>query len=157
MFKMNTNTKNVEYVYPDLRDQLTIALINEIEPFKDYWYESEQNILCTMKDCIEKYIKNKDSWFLDAGCGNGRILKEFEDHYSHILAIDPDANRLKSAEDNVKNQKISEKVIFRPVSIENLDTEKKFDVIICSHILQHVHTNSIPAILDKFRIFLKKE
>jgi 2-polyprenyl-3-methyl-5-hydroxy-6-metoxy-1,4-benzoquinol methylase len=145
-----------EYVYPDMKDKITTALINEKEPYKSYWQKSERHVLNLMKRYVEERIENKDAWFIDAGCGDGKLLQEFEKYFGRIVAIDPDVNRLKLAEDIVEKQGFSEKVYFKAVSIEYLDVKEQSDVILCSHILQHVPTDSIPLILEKFSHILKR-
>ena len=47
-----------EYVYPDVNDKITIALIKENEPFLGYWEKSEKEIVDIIKEIIQKYAGN---------------------------------------------------------------------------------------------------
>jgi 2-polyprenyl-3-methyl-5-hydroxy-6-metoxy-1,4-benzoquinol methylase len=145
------------YKYPDVNDTITCALINNHEPYKGYWAESEKKIIDLMKRLIEVFISTKCSSLLDAGCGDGRLINYFLAYFNHILAIDPDETRLHTAKSLAKQDIFSQKVTFKTISIEGLDEIEKFDVILCSHILQHVNTNNISTILNKFSNILKKD
>ena len=144
-----TNYRN--YVYPDHNDKVTTKMIDEKESLKGsgYWKRSEQNIINKMKDQIEKNTKKEALSFLDAGCGNGRLLPEFEKYFKNILLIDPDKNRIQSAKELVDKLNLSDKVTCKTLSIESINLSQKFDVILCNHVLQHVHTKKIRSILEK--------
>jgi len=88
------------YIYPDYNDKITKTMIDEKESIKGvgYWQRSEKRILNLMKKQIEKYIKKDNTWFLDAGCGDGRLLPEFEKYFDNILLVEPDKYRLKKAQ-----------------------------------------------------------
>lgn len=147
------------YLYPDIDDKITVSLIKEKEPFKGYWEKSEKKILNLVKEFIQKRIKKvTNSWFLDAGCGTGRLLPEFERYFNNILAIDPDPAQIEKARDLVKEYGFADKVVFQATSIEKIDWKKEnINVILCSHVLQHVHTDSVPLILRKFNKLCAKE
>jgi 2-polyprenyl-3-methyl-5-hydroxy-6-metoxy-1,4-benzoquinol methylase len=146
-----------DYFYPDKNDTLTVTFTLEKQPFEGYWAKSEQFVVERMKNFIRAYTKNKiNACFLDAGCGTGRLLPEFESYFNKILAIDPDERLLEIAKDTVKKSGLSRKVIFQHTSIEKLEwKERSIDVILCSHILQHVHTDSLTNILTKFEQLLE--
>ncbi|MDH5266489.1 MAG: class I SAM-dependent methyltransferase [Candidatus Bathyarchaeota archaeon] len=148
-----------DYFYPDIDDKITASLMKEREPFEGYWEKSEKKVLNLIKESIQEHVKKTaDSWFLDAGCGTGRLLPKFERHFNHILAIDPDPTQIKKAKSLVKKGGFAHKVVFQVTSIEKLDWRKEsIDVILCSHILQHVQTDSVPLILRKFEELTKKE
>jgi len=147
------------YSYPDDSDKITTSLICENEPFSGYWAKSEKKILNLMKRYTEEYTDNRNNtWFLDAGCGTGRLLSEFERFFDQILAIDPDPIQIDKTNSLVESQGIAKKVTSRISSIEKLvwDSES-VDIILCSHILQHVHTNNVLLILKKFYELLRTE
>jgi len=148
-----------EYFYPDVNDKITIALIKEKEPFQGYWEKSENEILRLIKELIKKRsIRSTNSWLLDAGCGTGRLLPEFQQYFSHILAVDPDSTQIEKAGKLARDKEFSDKVIFKVSLVEQLDWEKEsIDVILCSHIIQHVHTETISKILHKFNEILKQD
>jgi 2-polyprenyl-3-methyl-5-hydroxy-6-metoxy-1,4-benzoquinol methylase len=147
------------YRYPDFNDKLTMALIREKEPFQGYWENSEKRILGIVKEIIEKHELNpKNSWLLDAGCGTGRLLPEFQRYFSSILAIDPDYSQIEKAKKVARERGFADKVLFNITSVDQLNWEKEsFDVILCSHVIQHVHTKTIPKILHGFHELLKPD
>jgi len=150
---------NKSYVYPDYNDKITITMIDEKESVKGigYWQRSEKRILNLMKKQIEKHIKKDNTWFLDAGCGDGRLLPEFEKYFDNILLIDPDIERLKSAKRLINRLDLSKKVKCKTLSIGSIKSKQKFDVILCNHVLQHVHTDNIKKFLEKFYELLNKD
>ncbi|MDD3041498.1 MAG: class I SAM-dependent methyltransferase [Methanosarcinaceae archaeon] len=147
---------NQQYIYPDLKDRITSVLISSKEPYEGYWEESENFILDLIKKHISKDIINKEKSLLDAGCGEGRLTIYFSDYFERILAIDPDRSRLDIAIKETKRLKISNKIDFDSVPIEEINEDEKFDVILCSHVFQHVQTSLIPKIIEKLSILMKK-
>lgn len=146
-----------DYFYPDKNDVITVKFISEKQPFEGYWAKSEQFVLERMKKFVDTYTRNKiNTCFLDVGCGTGRLLPEFESYFDKMLAIDPDKYLLEMANDTVKKCGLSRKMLFQHTSIEKLKwKERSIDVILCSHILQHVHTDSLANMLTKFEQLLK--
>lgn len=145
-----------DYFYPDKDNKVTLTFISKNEPFRGYWTRSEEYVLNLMKKYIKDYARKKrNTLFLDAGCGKGRLLPEFAWSFDRILAIDPDCSWLDIARTNANRHSYAKKAVFECTSIEDLDLKAgSVDVILCSHVLQHVHTNSIPIILGKFGRFL---
>jgi 2-polyprenyl-3-methyl-5-hydroxy-6-metoxy-1,4-benzoquinol methylase len=146
-----------DYFYPDVNDRLTSVLVKEHEPFPGYWDKSEQFILDQVKRYIRKKIPKEGSSMLDAGCGQGRLIFEFQDFFETIHAIEPDVKRVEQAKSSVESRGLSDRVSFEAISIEELGETRKFDMILCSHIIQHVHTDQLPIILGKFKRPLKNK
>lgn len=144
------------YTYPDIDDALTTSLINLIEPFEGYWEQSERYILNIIKKYLQKRARKENSFFLDAGCGDGRLLSEFKGFFDNVVAIDPDIKRLQIAEESLQKQVTSSKISFKPIAIEQLDDNQKFDFILCSHVLQHINADNVQLILRKLKSLLKK-
>ena len=132
------------YMYPDPNDSLTISLINKHEPSPGYWAKSERFVLNHVKNLFEKQFLNKNATLLDAGCGDGRLLFEFEKYFKKIIAIEPDQKRLEKA----KNAFNSDKADFINTGIETFSYKSKFDAIVCSHVIQHVETDHVSMIRD---------
>ena len=140
-----------KYQYPDACDKVTIAFIRKNEPFKGYWEKSENYILGKMKKWIQSCVdRSTNAVFLDAGCGTGRLLPELEAYFNSILAIDPDPTQIERAKDLVEEHGFHDKVAFQAASIEGLKCKKEtFDVILCSHVLQHVTGSSVQPTLQR--------
>ena len=86
------------------------------------------------------------------------MLPEIQKYFKHIEAADPDSTRIEEASKLVKKCGFDAKVAFRTSAIEKLDLEKEsIDVILCSHVIQHVHTDSVSKIFLKFRDVLTKD
>ena len=149
------------YEYPDIGDRVTAAFIKDNEPFLGYWERSEKYILSLVKKRIrsnQHISRSTGSVFLDAGCGTGRLLPEFEEYFSRLVAIDPDSSQVEKAKNLVNELGFADKVTFQVKSIAELDCDRNtFDIILCNHVLQHVHTNSVPAIMQKFGAVLKEQ
>lgn len=144
------------YSYPDNNDSITAQYIEESEPFLGYWHESEQRILALIDDIIKNELTGKKELsFLDAGCGEGRLLSRFQSVFSRITAIEPDINRILKAQESAEKERFSHKVDFLNMMITDIDESQLYDVILCSHVLQHVHTDSLDAVIAKFRNLLK--
>lgn len=146
-----------DYFYPDVNDRLTSVLVKEHEPFPGYWDRSEQFILDQVKRGIRKKIPKEGSSMLDAGCGQGRLIFEFQDFFETIHAIEPDVKRMEQAKSAIESRGLSKRVSFEAISIEELGETRKFEMILCSHIIQHVHTDQLPIIFGKFKRLLKNK
>lgn len=146
------------YTYPDKNDEITIAMINKIEKQKGkgYWQKSELRIINKMIKTIKQLIKKEGKTsFLDSGCGDGRLTPKFEPYFDFITLLDPDAKRIKIAKNLIKKEKFIDKVEFEVIPLESINYNNKFDVILCSHVLQHVYTDNVSIILKNIKNALK--
>ena len=145
----------MDYQYPDIEDKITVENIKKIELYPGYWNESENAIINIINELIKKsggYLR-----FLDAGCREGRLITAFEKRFDEVVAIDPDEKRLKVAESIAENQRLSHKITFRRAAIEDFNDNNRFDFILCSHVIQHVHTEIVPVIIKKFGNLIKRD
>ncbi len=143
------------YAYPDAEDKITTSLIMKRTSGMLQWERSENRVL----DIIEEYMKKfPGSWLLDAGCGTGRLLPRFQDYFDKILAADRDPAQIKMAKDLVISHGFADKMVFETTSIEKLSWPRvSIDAILCSHLLQHINTDSVPLVLQKFRTLSKAD
>lgn len=149
-----TNPKN--YVYPDINDSLTIQMIGEVEQETGMnWGDGEQIVLDELMKIIRNYTKKSDSLLVDFGCGEGRLLPEFEKFFEKIIAIEPDKTRLENAIKSTKESNIFDKTTFINESVENVKIPEPADVILISHIIQHVKPEVVSKIIDKAYMSLK--
>lgn len=139
-----------KYMYPDHDDKVTGKLIADVEPYRNYWAKSESRVLDLMKIKIHENLRSDKRYLLDAGCGEGRLCLEFAPLFSVTYAIDPDPERLRSAKLNVEAQLAKRDIRFECTDIQAVGFPVKFDAILCSHVLQHVPTPQVPAIIEKF-------
>lgn len=75
--------------------------------------------------------KNKDLKILDIGCGTGQLIKEISEEYSLInyLGIDVAKNMIDVAKKSNKGKNVK----FKVSSIEDFESDDKYDIIICTH------------------------
>jgi cyclopropane fatty-acyl-phospholipid synthase-like methyltransferase len=138
------------YEYPDHNDSITSALVDSQQPYEGYWKESEDKVIALMKSYMTKLPK-ENKVLLDAGCGGGRMLVEFQNEYAKGIGIEPDVSRLAVAKKKVEVNQLAEKVSLLNVGIEQVELSHKVDMILCSHVLQHVTTTAVDEILNTFR------
>jgi ubiquinone/menaquinone biosynthesis C-methylase UbiE len=84
---------------------------------------------------------------IDAGCGCGRLILEFAKYFDEIVAVEPDPARLAVAQTAVKKAGLEYKVRFVQCFTEDLKEDGKFDFVLSSHIIQHVHTRKVSSVL----------
>ena len=90
---------------------------------------------------IEQFLKrneNKQLNVLDVGCGNGNISRFIGSFGHQVLGIDISDTTIEKAREltNMPN------VQFRNVSAEDLMSKEKYDVIVCSEVIEHL---SLPS------------
>ena len=85
---------------------------------------------------IDDFKINTDGLtLLDIGCSSGIMTKIYSNHFSKTIGIDID----KSAIDFASNNFNQENLKFLNISYNSSELlNKKFDVITCSHIYEHV-------------------
>src|SRR5687768_9410662 len=93
---------DARYSYPDTGDKMIGEYIGDTEPWPGCWEESEQWVLKTVRRHIGALRSAAKSLrLLDAGCGTGRLLLQFQDLFQEIVGIDPDKSRLAETKKNI--------------------------------------------------------
>lgn len=138
------------YRYQD-NDDKQIQVMKSDNP---HWEKSEARILARMKKHIAKHA-GANARLLDAGCGQGRLLPVFAGLFGSVTAVEPDVERFQVSRKTVAASGLGSKVDLRNIRINDLDTDASYDVILCSHVLQHVTTDTFDEIIGKFRAVIK--
>lgn len=144
------NSIDTKYQYPDSHDKIVQAFIGQTKLADGLWEESETKaIIKICSDIASKKINN----LLDVGCGTGRLIKL----YSQLLkpnlyiGIDPDSIRIHQA-----NQQVSDSAVcLYNADILDFNYPQEFDVVICSHVIQHVRAGTVEQIINKVCSILK--
>ena len=75
---------------------------------------------------------NPDSYICEIGCGRGALLAKFKGAgYRNVYGVEP-------SDECVKYIKNNHGIDARVGTADNIPFENKFDVIICTHVLEHV-------------------
>ena len=111
-----------------------------------------------IKKCIVNHfkIKNrnqplKNINILDIGCGGGLLTEPMSRLGANVTGIDASLNNIKIAKAHLKKSKL--KINYKCSSPENLNINKKFDVILNMEIVEHV--DDIDFFLNKSSELLK--
>lgn len=84
-----------------------------------------------------KFADFKDKHVLEIGCGDGRLTWHYADKAAHVTAIEPSAEQVAIARENLPNN-LRGKVEFHSVGLEEFAADSKpsvFDLIILSYSL----------------------
>ena len=133
------------------------AYNNSVDEYIEYYNNELLNIEVEFKREIEYLIKNtkNNASILDAGTSIGmypRYLTEKSDKEFDIIGIDLSENMLKHAVKNVPKAK------FQKMDIRHMDFNgKKFDLIICFAVLNHMDDETCLKILNSFDELLNND
>lgn len=116
-----------------MSDQSTIysnleELFQKSDPWvktKEYRKEAEENILTLLRSVPHASV-------LEVGCAEGAFTKRLLTVAKNVTGIDVSKTAIEKARKNVPGAQ------FAVASFEDFDSDKKFDVIICSEILYYI-------------------
>jgi SAM-dependent methyltransferase len=91
---------------------------------------------------LRKYQKNSKK-VLDIGCGVGTIDFYIAKHDSNVTGIDISQNSISIAKKNAEYFKLNKKIVFKVLDFPNKIPKGKFDIIICSEVLEHLKQDKI--------------
>ncbi len=120
------------------------------ESFKVFSYDNHPIRIHTL-NFIKKNIDTTDS-VLDLGCNTGEISNAISNYASKVVGIDYNSQAIKTA-----------KELFQKNNLEFINTDAfeylaqsdfKFDIIILSHILEHI--DNPKSFLEKCKAFTRK-
>lgn len=102
------------------------------------------------RDNVEEFIQGENLEVCEIGCGNGQNLIKFRNKGFTVWGIEPDADARELALQSLTN------ILDGTVDdLPQLITEKKFDVVLMSHVLEHFM--DINAAIDNAKNLLKKD
>ena len=147
------------YQYPDKDDALTAQMINS-EYDAAYWEKSEEAVLQKAIDALNAlHAKHDSKSLLDLGCGKGRLIKTFSHHVDKIVAIEPDKSRFQEADllvDRLLEESDTDISVING-TIDDLDQKTSFDVILSSHVLQHLPCHAATNLLKSMSSHLNED
>jgi 2-polyprenyl-3-methyl-5-hydroxy-6-metoxy-1,4-benzoquinol methylase len=123
---------------------------------KDYHLKSDMSDMFIEAICQEfeiKWVKQfvkPNHCVLDLGIGDGLFLEAFRTHENFTI-IEGSSSLVEHAKEKIKNDASKVKII--KTYFENYEPLHRFDVIIASHVLEHVQDPTI--VLRKVRTWLK--
>jgi 2-polyprenyl-3-methyl-5-hydroxy-6-metoxy-1,4-benzoquinol methylase len=147
---------HVDYSYPDPGDRITLATIQTLEPMPGYWSYSEDVMRRDFIDSRLSDIKMKtNARGIDIGCGAGRLLPWLATYCHHLTALEPDPQRLHLARVRLDDN-LASRIEFREMQLERLDEAATYDLVLCSHVLQHLRCDLLHSFVEKLRALCPK-
>jgi len=145
--------ENQKYSYPDKDDGITVDLIiKNSEPYHGYWGLSEAKALSFFYKTIKK--QTHDS-LLDLAAGKGRLTIEFAPYFKKVVALEPDHERIKEAKKNCHNAGIDNIHFVESLFLGADLKDSSFNVVVCSHLIQHIPAIFIGQTFKKIFNILK--
>jgi 2-polyprenyl-3-methyl-5-hydroxy-6-metoxy-1,4-benzoquinol methylase len=102
---------------------------------------------------LKKYQKNSKN-VLDIGCGVGTIDFYIAKHGSNVTGIDISQNSISIAKKNAEYFKLNKKIVFKVLKFPDEMPQGKFDIIICSEVLEHLNHDKVAV--KKIKTLLQK-
>jgi 2-polyprenyl-3-methyl-5-hydroxy-6-metoxy-1,4-benzoquinol methylase len=134
------------YSYPGLDDANFNRRLESIEPYKGYWYQSEEYVFFY----VDRLLRSmKGEKLLDVGCGEGRLLQRFSKYFKNIYAIDPDQKRVDLGKTSAKKMNIRNVHFLCGWLEEHRFNEGSFDVVLLSHVVEHINTKAMKDLLSE--------
>jgi 2-polyprenyl-3-methyl-5-hydroxy-6-metoxy-1,4-benzoquinol methylase len=114
-------------------------------------YADIKRLAFIVSNLEERHKDPKDVNILDVGCGNGIISLNLGELGYNVHGIELSEDALEIA----KSQNKFSNVIFEKANAETLKLEgKKYDVVICSEVLEHLHQPE--NLLQELRFLIKE-
>lgn len=141
-----------DFQYADQKDRLTEDLISRNFD-GEYWERGEQRLLSEARAYISGVFGHeaqKTLRMLDLGCGVGRLIPEFAALYASVTGLEPDAGRFREAEAFLAAAGTANVSLFNGTLEDYLagrDPAPVFDVVLCSHVFQHVSHDTLRDML----------
>lgn len=144
-----------EFRYSDRGDVLTGQLIAQGYD-SAYWGESEDLVLNRALEYVKDKFGEEDLQYLsvlDLGCGCGRLMPRFAALFSSVTGLEPDRERCDAAMELILDQDL-ENATALCMDLQEYREEfpnQTFDIILCSHVFQHMTHASACSILEDLK------
>ena len=141
-----------EFRYADKGDRLTDKLISQNYDGA-YWGRSETRLLEEARAYISRKFGHenlKKLQMLDLGCGMGRLIPEFAAQYAFVTGLEPDRERCGQAQEFLQSMGVANAETVNATLEEYLagrESPVKFDVVLCSHVFQHISHETVFSLL----------
>ncbi len=142
------------YSYPDTDDnQVNVWLSHTSPEYRRYFLASEGRVFARMRELIDARLGQLTgpARLLDAGCGDGRLLSELAAPFAEVLLVEPDRARLASAQKRAAELGYAAKTRAIATRLEELALEVEAQVVVCSHVVQHVACARLAPLLARLR------
>lgn len=151
---------NPQYEYADLDNIKLNQDKNKYESYIGYWESSNRyiyNIINRKLLDLRRLKQNRHLNILDIGGGDGSVIYELIQDNDEVMFIEPDTKRIDEAKVRLKIKNST--IWYVNMRFEDIDwttnTKKPFDVIICSHVIQHLSTNHYHRMVSEIKDLLQ--
>ena len=157
--EINKKIEDSSNAYVDVNDKKLKKDINRYEPYLHYWDNSDQYVIDIIKQVsLLRLRKNRTDGvlrILDIGGGDGRLTHELARNNDIIMFVEPDPIRIEEAKKKLSNLNVEYfNKKFEKIKWDNIDL---FDIILCSHVIQHISTERYEQIVAQLRYLLKND
>jgi len=144
-----------DFHYADQGDALTGDLISQNYDER-YWARSEARLLEAARAYLSRCFGDslKDRKMLDLGCGMGRLIPEFAAVCGHVTGLEPDLERCGEAADLIQSTGTENADVWNgnlEDYLEKAEGGPRFDIVLCSHIFQHISHSTVSGILRNLK------
>lgn len=133
-------------IFPDEWDDDILArFILQREPFDDYWVRSERRALKVVDTVLRRRPRRR---LLDLGCGRGRLIGGFSNLFEEVVAVDANRARIGEARRAAHAVKLKNVEFVDRLFEECVSELGTFDMVLCSHVIQHLPTSVLAVVLE---------
>jgi len=137
----------MSYRYPDPRDHITTSWLDQAgESYAAYFSQSEESVLTW---ALSSFCLRAEATLLDVGCGDARLLPHLQRRFARLTLLEPDPTRAEAARSRTEREGLGHKVELRQERLEEYPLGSRFDVVLCSHVLQHLSSDAAPGFLAR--------
>jgi SAM-dependent methyltransferase len=137
------------YRYPDPDEEITAHLIDALPGGAASWIRSEELVVDVVLGLAAGRFRGS-ARCLDAGAGDGRLTRHFGAIFSQVTALELDASRLATEQmrEDAREGGYHLSIEIGDAARADELSEAPFDLVVLSHVLQHVSHRACEAILD---------